>query len=367
LGASAEDPTVAQTLRLLEGALQSIKSFDVRLNVKTTIFIEEEYAEQPGDANNSLKAPVLMKSTMLPPGQGKVQKKSYRQVFAQGKGRIEYLDESNGKPTAFQVYDREVARIWHIRNATATIEKPIYPASGDLGDDYLDAFRDLYHRLPILDGLRQRKDVVVKAGAPGDPSIVLETAPDQKGAIVYPKMGFRVTLDPGHGFMPARIERFETIKGKLFRRDDRFIAEWKDLGGGLWVPIKIVVHAYDPDDKGTFGERYGESVATVDVGRSTWNTAIPEETFQLAIPAGVSVIDYVRHVEYVTGKPDLGTNLEDLAASARDAVPVVVAIPPEPSRWWASWPIYVLGGLLAAGGVAVAGLRLRNRKVERPT
>ena len=48
---------------------------------------------------------------------------------------------------------------------------------------------------------------------------------------------------------------------------------------------------------------------------SSWNQDIPEETFELPLPKGTTVIDHLRNVRYVTGEDDPGKNLDALAVS----------------------------------------------------
>jgi hypothetical protein len=64
----------------------------------------------------------------------------------------------------------------------------------------------------------------------------------------------------------------------------------------------------------------------------------------LALPAGTKVIDTLRQVQFITGKPDPGENLDDLVANARNIVPYPVQKPPpvEPEFPW----IWIVGGVL---------------------
>jgi hypothetical protein len=123
------------------------------------------------------------------------------------------------------------------------------------------------------------------------------------------------------------------------------VIKWHALDCGVRVPIHIRTTLFDAQpDKGTLGELDVERTLTIDVAKSSWNVQIPDQAFDLPIPAGANVNDDLRSVRYITGKADPGKNLEELAKQAKHLVPVATAAPVRtPGRWtwWAAFPISI--------------------------
>jgi hypothetical protein len=110
------------------------------------------------------------------------------------------------------------------------------------------------------------------------------------------------------------------------------------------VPVSAITYFFDSDlNLATFGEVANELTLVVDVSRSSWNKEIPESTFNLPLPAGVKVTDSLREVQFVTGKPDTGENLDELAANARNLVPYPVQKAP-PVESHSPW-MWIIGGV----------------------
>jgi hypothetical protein len=163
---------------------------------------------------------------------------------------------------------------------------------------------------------------------PGDPVVRIESAPDLNSDYFGP-WGFRISIDPRRGFMPAVVEIFQNASDGYATRSRMTVNAWTEINKGLYVPTRVTTDEF-ADDPVT-GQKYGSLAAQisieVDLKRSTWNRLIPEETFSLPLPAGTAVADSLRGVRYVAGKSEPGANLTDLAASARGIVPVSSASP----------------------------------------
>lgn len=344
-----------QAIDSLDAAIQSLKSWNLNVHCSREFFIKEDGSV---DTSSGKKELVITNKRKLAPGEkGVVFRESYRQVFQAGKGRIDFLKKPNGKENIggqpnVLVYDGEMQKTYDDRAKAAIIGMPAQNIVPGEGWDYLHAYRIIQGRWPIINCLRQRKNVFCKE--PDTNLVLLESAPCPKERVDYSGFGFRVILDKHHGFMPYVIERTQEIQGKIFTLRQTKVVEWKALEGGVWAPIKVVTRYFDEDPKWpTFGALHSEEVLIVDVARSSWNRDIPEETFNLPLPAGTKVIDRLRGVQYVTGQADPGKNLEDLAAHAKRMVPIPIARPPlSPQPWWQK------GWVLGVSAGATLGLTL---------
>jgi hypothetical protein len=360
VGAKAEQLTLDQALALLEGSLESIRSFDLRIDTKETFLLHWEAA------GTNDKGHMVSKSRRLLPGEfPRIKQQSSRQVVEQGKGRFEFLAEKGGQPNIIVVYDGEVERVFKPRESEAIVRSPAGSVVGT-GMDYLDSYRNITSRLDMMKCLRERKNVVVKPAEPGSAVVILETRPDLKAAVDLHRYGFRVTLDPAHSFMPAVFETLKDVGNELFVVRRSTVAEWKKLNGGVWVPIKLVTSVFQDDPKSeTFRDVNQDKVMTVDTAHSYWNLAIQEDTFVLPFSAGTKVIDFFRNVQFVTGKADPGKNLEDLAAHARNvgAFRTSFKDPPRPFGWL-SWLLVGAGCLATCGVVGGTVFYVRRRRRE---
>jgi hypothetical protein len=363
--ASAEESSVEQTIDAVDGAIQSVKSWDIRVQCTTQFFIKQDISAEMSQGKEIF---VTKSKRKYSPGEkhtGFIE--SYRQVFQRGKGRIEHFKpiegqhSIGGQPNTL-VFDGEMQKTFNDQTMLATIGMPSENMVPSDGWHYLQSYRNIQGQWPIPLAFRERKNTTVKKL---DSSLMLlESVPCPGTKVSYPYFGFRVVLDKKHGFMPAVIEQFQEIQGKNFTMRKVKIAEWKSLGGGLWAPIKVVTDYFYSDPKWpTFGELYSEDLLVVDVARSTWNESIPEETFNLALPAGTKVQDTLREVQYVTGQADPGKNLQDLAANAKDMIPYPVfhPLPPEQPLWQKHWVLVVAACSVFALFLIYFVFRLRNR------
>lgn len=356
--ASCADLTIQQSLEMLDGALQAVISFDLRVNSEARFLLKSEARKKdPSDPKPTL----IITRRLLPHEKPGLMSQSYRQVFQRGKGRIEFLGKDGKSVTNIMIFDDEMMKAVNHDSKTAMIRE-LPSQNGLVGADYLNTFRNVYGPFPLLTSLRQRRNVVLKDM--DNASVILETEPDPKAKIEYPRWGFRVALDRQHGLLPSVIERFEIINGKRLTISKMRVEKWKSLLGGVSVPLVAVTQYFDGNPDGeTFGELGCEMRLTVDEARSSWNQEIPASTFEVQIPPGYDVIDRLRQVQYVTGTPDTGKNLEGLAANARKVVPYPVQRPPAPTT--SAWRSYAAAGGLAAVAGAAAWLALAYARRKR--
>lgn len=114
---------------------------------------------------------------------------------------------------------------------------------------------------------------------------MLEAKPvplDKAGDITIPIVGFRVGLDPRRGMMPAQIDVLCRVAGKpdgkleLHRRMK--VTDWKDLGNGIWVPIKATTTVFCIGKvRQEAGDIATETTIVVDPARSSWNKDVNEK------------------------------------------------------------------------------------------
>jgi hypothetical protein len=353
----AEEMKVERALELLEGATQSITSFDLAIRVtktstlKWTIVTDEKTGEKQ-EVCRKLQANESPKTIQ----------RYFRQVFQGGKGRIESLDRPMGKISGpVMVYDGETERVLDLRDNTGSIRSPNPEIVGQ-GEDYRSCFRSVAGRIGLLKFLRQRKDLTLKRDEMDQKLFVMETRPHPMTDIDWPTSGFRLTIDPQKGFYPIVFEKWKEQAGKyfLFRRTS--VNGWKRLNDGVWAPTHATTYLFVPPPNPMWGELAMEIDLKVDEAHSSWNTAIPEERFRLPFPTGMKVYDHLRSTAYVTGKPDAGENLQDLATNARK----VVRLPPERPivtvAWYLPWLYGIAGGVF--GLLVLKGVMLYLRKRE---
>src|SRR6266496_1919475 len=176
-GAPAEpDFTVRQVLDLFEGSLQTISSFDVRVECSRKFLLKTEAVQDLSRGNKRLLIKDIRE--LRPQEQPQILKKTYRQVFQQGRGRVETLEVDGKKTVEVTVYDGESQKCYQplqkqgsIRNkATRLIEE---------GWDYHEAYDTVYGDFSILTCFRERKYNTKVRQEPNSPSLViLESPPD---------------------------------------------------------------------------------------------------------------------------------------------------------------------------------------------
>jgi hypothetical protein len=353
-----QDLTVAKAIALLDGATQAIRSFDVQVTTSTKILIRHEASE------HGTGLPITRSRKLDPNEQPTIDVVHCRQRYQNGKSRVESLDGPNGRAATIVVSNSEVEKMWDPGRSQGAIRPPAVTSVGE-GGDYLESLRGVYGRVSILQILRQRPAAtsLTIAATPGH--VTLEAKPYPDAAVDFPNWGFRITLDATRGFMPVVVERYELINDRPQVAARRTVTRIKELPGRIWVPITVVTEKFDTNPKSsTFGELGNEVVMSIDESTSSWNRAIPASVFQVEYPPGTRLNDAFRKVQYVTGKPDPGSNLQDLAANARDIVPANTSMVWNESKDVGyRWLIAVGAGMFAAGAMG-ALLFIRRRRLE---
>jgi hypothetical protein len=344
-------PKVSNFLDSLETAIKSITSFDVYVQDTTEYYFSTEKDESGRQARAvTLHSPPIIERTKS------------RQMFAyNGWRRIEGRDSDTGKDGGVIVgADNEVERIHFPLRSEGAVRAAGGPSMSD-GSDYFETFRTVTTSIPILVVFREReKEARIRREPSG--RVVLEVDPTDVRGMTYGGWGFRVYADPAVNLLPAVIEKYWIIKGKQVLLSRRTILERKQIAPGVAVPVKSVTHYFEPEkDSGKFGEVWKKVDLVVDVARSRWNHPIPQEAFRVPFPAGTRVIDEIRDVAFVTGKPDPGRNLADLAANARGLIRNVQYRPlPPPSYAWVWW-----AAAGSAAALALTGFALYRRRAGR--
>jgi hypothetical protein len=347
---AAEPVSAAEAMDLLEGSVNGIKSFDVKLEVVKRTFIVRE--DSPKD-----KKEQIAKLVAAP----QVSREKYRQAFRPGKGRVDLLSGTEGmtSPPHQLVFDQESAKLWRRDSRRADITAATFLTPGPFGTYYRESYATLVGSRSLLACLRQRQNVKLSMS---DGKVVLDASPEPGSNIHYPTWGIKVTVDPRYGFLPAIVEvTNQRLKGDepalAFRRE---VTRWK-MASGVWVPtgLKCTTFGDDPRRAGFFKEVLNEIEMTVDEENSSWNKEIPEDVFELRLPIGTQVVDAQRGVAYVTGSP--GKNLDELAANARNLVHLGSAAQPAPPPFLTKTRLLLAIGA-AFGIVILAALFVYRRK-----
>jgi hypothetical protein len=357
---------------LLDAAIQSIRSYDVYVKVETNIYFRSwQVGEIKVDKTGRPVYPETRCRKLKPGEQPGVLREHFRQVFQGGLFRIEELDPQTGQLDRINVFDGQVERRWIPRNNAAMITS-LHPSLLGYGHDYYETFRGISGRADHLRVLRQREHVELRNDKNGSRVVpILEAEPldlDKAPSVAdLPQFGFRLYLEPKWNLLPSRVERFMMIDGKQVPVCDLQIHEVKELTKGVLVPTKAITKTFitDKNDKDLFGTLGNEIILTVDSQRSRWNERLPADLFQLPLPGGTNVVDFTRKVEYVTGKPDAGENLEALAAHALQERQLITAPPLVATHQWSNWLIYGVPSLIVL--VILYAWSLRRQKHQSAT
>jgi hypothetical protein len=338
---SSQDMTAEHVLDRLEGAINGIKSFEVKLTGIVRRHIVTTTTEEPDPQDPRKKRHVATgRRKLLQREQPPTEKEMFGQTCGRGKVRIDFLGTGQDKPGMFSpgvlIEDAVTRRFWNPGEKSLSIQESD-PLDACGGMDYRTTFSTWMGALALVQCLRERNHVTL-AETPG---IVLDAKPQPGANVSLPLWGFRVEIDRPHGFLPAAVETWMPVKGKPVRSMRREINKWK-LVDAVWVPIKATSTYYlvDPKFPDLIGEISAVVVMEVDEASSTWNTEIPAERFNLPIPPGSRVVDATKGITYTTGTPDPGDNLDDAAEGATYLVPdsTVVESLETMSVMWAGTP-----------------------------
>jgi len=330
LACGASPPPLEDVLRSMETAGEGIQSYDLYL--KCTRHWPLKSVVVGTKKEGPREVPITKWAELEKGEQPKIEVFLYRQVLAPGgKRRIERLDPKTEEGVGSVVSDGEVMRRLDKPKAMGSISS-LANAVED-GHDYLGYLGNPFASGSIVEMTRERKSRVLPEDSSG--MVAFEARP---GGLSYASFGWRVWLDPEHGLLPARIERYRRSMEGLYSRTE--VHEFHQVEAGVWAPVDVTIQYYAAPGTPKSGKVTHVIHAVVDQKRSRWNLPLEDETFRLAFPAGTRVHDTVRHVAFVAGKGDTGKSLEDLMKNARDVAPIHDAAEGQvgpPSGSWTYW------------------------------
>lgn len=342
-------PEPKQTLDALETAINSLKSFDVQLQVKTDIFFSEQVHE------NGVSKPGLVVYE-----RPKTDFTKSKQLFNNGWRRIEKYDSKSGKLAQVYGSDNETQRILFVESHRGSVARAGGKAI-EWGYDYQETFRQLCDGIPISLIYRERLD---KLTVRREATLIILEVPPCEGS--YGHWGFRVYADTANKFFPVKIETYQIRKGVEEVLARMTVIERKTITPSLVVPIKAVTEFLSCSrDLGKYQQAFRTHTMIVDVEKSHWNEKISEDELRVQFPTGLLVIDDIREVALVVGKADPGKNLDTLVANSRIvAQDIRQKFPPPPKKWiwWVSAGLTVL--ILSIAGWFLMHYRNTSRTVS---
>ena len=161
-------------------------------------------------------------------------------------------------------------------------------------------------RLDDLQGYaRSGKMGISEASFEGRSVLVVE-APTGESA----KLGYKIWVDPGRGFLPIRMEEYS--RGKLIRRIVGI--EHKNLNG-VWFPVAGTLEQIEHQDPDNLGRVRAHVRLEVDPATVHLNPQLSPETFDLRLPPGTKVSDEVLRRTFVVAESN-NEALDDQKAPA---------------------------------------------------
>ena len=152
----ADELTKDEVLALFEGAVGAIKSFDLHTTVTTRrLIITEAVVTKSPDGRRQMT--VKSRRKLKPGEEPQTTQKQYRQLYLQGRGRIDFLEQGTGK--AVLVYDQEQQKLLEAVVATGKpviLASLLYPFSRLVGIERVGALATAARR--VLRELKARAD-----------------------------------------------------------------------------------------------------------------------------------------------------------------------------------------------------------------
>ncbi|MBX7072144.1 MAG: hypothetical protein K1X71_03265 [Pirellulales bacterium] len=348
-----------QAFALFEQATKTITSLDVVMQVRMSwpmkhVVIGTRTIE-------GQQVPITEWAERLPGEPQKSEQHFYRQVMSpSGQRRIEYFVSAQAaNPRAIQVLDGEAMRELEPDLRLGAIK----PHKGRIlfdAEDYSAFFKTEFGNMPWVKIFRLRPTMT--ATLEPDGAVLIHSPPTPKTS--FQNYGFRVWLDPHHGMLPRKVERYVLDSDAELLWSDAYVNKWHQLPSGAWAPIEVTTTNYNRKDPHK-GRAVNVYVAKVDVARSKWNQPIPPATFVLAFPKGTQVTDLIRDVIFTTGDEDSGKNLDRLLADAQNVAPLRQMFePPAQNRSPLFWWIVALNGVVMIGGLALAFFLRRRARAQ---
>ncbi|MEX0677735.1 MAG: hypothetical protein WD063_11705 [Pirellulales bacterium] len=356
----ANEPIAASSaVDLFERAIRAIRTYDVTLTVTRRW---EATTEKTGTRRVGPEEFPILEWRPLKPGQTlPTLTHKWRQIRdARGRRRIEELDIVSGRPAAATVFDGEITRTLNEKSRQGYLG----PASAQYvqqDEDYLTFYANELGEVPLVDILRERTGTRLIEDPLHAGAVVLDTAPEMGRNCA--QFGYTIWLDAKHGMLPSRIDmRWKVASGEVLPWRQIVVRKFIDLPGDGWAPaeVSITTLAREGPIKGSPTQ---EAVAVVDVARSRWNQPLDESLFTLAFPPGISVLDDLRRVQFVTGNPRLEANLDELAKHAKKVIRNPLRVAEVPPR--TNWPLILLVAVNVVILLAIVAVLWRRRAIAK--
>ena len=178
------------------------------------------------------------------------------------------------------------------------------------GEEYEDYVAGLFTQATLAQILAGRPSADI--ASTDDGGLVLIEAPAGEGEF-NKQFGWRIWLDPHHGYLPAKFELRLAEEGKEqgLRRSVE-IKKFKEVGDAAWVPVDLTSSSYISTPGPHFREIGNVVHVTVDIAPSRWNIDLPENLFVLAFAPGAQVTDLRRNLMFTAGNGDTGRDDQEL-------------------------------------------------------
>jgi len=348
--------SVTEALEILRHAVNAIHSYDVVVEVRDERMaksVEIGHGVTPGPYREGHSI-----TKFVPYGPDEIRPfamKKYRQVRQGNNGRLETLDYASGKTIEVLAGRSGDWKVRQLGSAHATLRsEPVQPLPE--GMTYRSLFQTGMATTSIASVFESRKSTRVTTVINNDHiQHVIEADPEPrtKMAVFF----LKVTLDSRYGFMPNEIEVAVDNGGKrtVLRRTS--INRFEKVAPGVFAPMAASTTFFERSSPDT-PLPYQKCELRVMQSQSKWNAAIPDQVFDLEIPAGTIVHDTWKKTTYVAGDTDVGKNLENLAKQGQRVIAATPAKSGRPDWLW----LGVSGGGVALIGSLVIWWRCRRLK-----
>jgi hypothetical protein len=357
--AAGRDLTSHALLDMYEQSARAIENYDVTLTV-TRRFVAK--AEVVGTKKVGLRdQPTFQWRSLRPDEQPKVQTHVWRQVRdSRGRRHLESLDTTLMTPASVITFDGEIKRSL-IENLRQGYLGPTTTEYTQPDEDYVTFYANLLGEISLAHTLRVRTATHLVDDPTQDQFVAVDSSPERGG--VLPSYGFSVQFDTAHGMLPLQIEtRREDPGGETLLHTRLRVHRFLRLENGGWAPVEVSVTSFVPSGP-IKGQPSQEAVAVVDIGKSSWNKPLPDSLFTIAFPQGISVLDELRRVTFVTGNVQREANLDKLAAQARNVnANRIDVVPSVQTGNWGAWAILALNiAFVAVIAILIWSRRRRAR------
>jgi WD40 repeat protein len=311
--------TLDEALKRMQQTLDKLRSYDVYLDIEQkwplkTVVVPVNDPDRPGIREKYEWQP------WAPDETPKSEVHKSRQSRSGAKRRVEGFGDNSGVAVSDGKERRTLSAPDKNGSRQASIDQPY-----ELTDAYED-FED-YFALPLMHCklaqiIPERPSARI-ANSDDHGLVVIELPPGE--GKLFDRFGWRIWLDPQHGYLPAKWELLYAKDGKSpVLRDRVQILKFKELGDDAWVPVECTRDFYVSfsDGEPHSGEIATTIRGTVDLTRSRWNIDLPDDLFGLAFPAGTQVFDEQRNQIVITGPGDDGRDNQKLLENAKTKLPM---------------------------------------------